>query len=148
MEERSTFVGLDVHKETIAVAVLLPGHEAPLEWQVPNDAGAIRRLATRLRHRAPGDIQCCYEAGPCGFTPQRQLAALGIGCTVIAPSLIPVKPGERIKTDRRDARKLAQLLRADLLTAVRPPTPTEEAARDLCRTREDLSADLKRARQR
>ena len=148
MEERSTFVGLDVHKETIAVAILLPGHEAPVEWEIANDATAVRRLAAQLRRRAPGKIHCCYEAGPCGFTPQRQLAAAGVDCTVIAPSLIPVKPGERIKTDRRDARKLAQLLRAGLLTSVRPPTPAEEAARDLGRTREDISADLKRARQR
>jgi transposase len=108
----------------------------------------VRRLATQLRRRATGELYCCYEAGPCGFTPQRQLAAAGVDCTVIAPSLIPRKPGERIKTDRRDARKLALLLRAQLLTAVRPPTPAEEAARDLCRTREDVSADLKRARQR
>jgi len=148
MEQTSTFVGLDVHKDTIAVAMLLPGHEAPLQWETVNDAAAVRRLTTQLRRRATGEIYCCYEAGPCGFTPQRQLAAAGVACTVIAPSLIPRKPGERIKTDRRDARKLAELLRAGLLTAVRPPTPAEEAARDLCRTREDVSADLKRARQR
>src|SRR5207249_3030927 len=69
-------------------------------------------------------------------------------CTVIAPALIPRKAGERVKTDRRDARKLAELLRAGLLTAVRPPTPTEEAARDLCRAREDVREDLLRARHR
>src|SRR5437667_12694903 len=97
-EQASTFVGLDVHKETIAVAVLRPEHEVPLEWQVANDPTALRRLATRLRGSAVGELYCCYEAGPCGFTPQRQLAAAGVDCTVTAPSLIPVKPGEPIKT--------------------------------------------------
>jgi transposase len=101
-----------------------------------------------LNKHASGELACCYEAGPCGYTLQRQLAKLGIGCQVVAPSLIPVRPGERIKTDRRDARKLAELLRADLLTEVHPPTESEESVRDLCRCREAVGRDLTRARHR
>jgi transposase len=139
---------LDAHKATIQVAMLLPGSDAPVEWQVANESAAVRRLAHKVRRAAPGEVRSCYEAGICGYTLQRQLAAAGMPCTVIAPALIPRKAGERVKTDRRDARKLAALLRAGLLTAVRPPTPNEEAARDLCRGREDVREDLLRARHR
>ena len=91
---------------------------------------------------------CCYEAGPTGFALQRQLQAKGVDCRVIAPSLIPRKPGERVKTDRRDARKLAQLLRAGLLTEVHQPSEAQEAVRDLSRAREDAVADRTRAQHR
>ncbi len=91
---------------------------------------------------------CCYEAGSIGFEPQRELQKNGVGCQVIAPSLVPVRPGERLKTDRRDARKLAGLFRAGELVEVSPPTPEEEALRDLCRARGDARADLLRSRQR
>ena len=90
----------------------------------------------------------CYEAGPCGYALQRQVTTPRVSCQVIAPALIPRKPGERIKTNRRDARKLAELLRAGLLTEVRPPTPEEEAVRDLCRARDDAREDLQRCRHR
>ena len=144
-----TFVGMDAHKKAINVAMLLPGARQPVEWQVANEPAAIRRLAKKLAREAPGEVRCCYEAGPCGYALQRELeAADGIICEVVAPSLIPVKPGERIKTDRRDARKLAELQRADLLTVVHPPTADEESVRDLCRCREDAQEDLTRARQR
>jgi transposase len=89
-----------------------------------------------------------YEAGPCGYELSRQLKAAGIDCRVVAPSLIPVAPGQRIKTDRRDAAKLARLLRAGMLSEVAEPTPAEEAVRDLCRSREDAKQDLTRARHR
>lgn len=148
MRDGITWVGMDAHKETIQVTMLVPGHEAPIEWQVANEPGAVKRLARKVGRAAPGEVRSCYEAGVCGYTLQRQLAAAGMACTVIAPALIPRKPGERVKTDRRDARKLAELLRAGLLTAVRPPTEGEEAARDLCRAREDLREDLLRARHR
>jgi transposase len=141
-------VGLDVHKKMIQVAVLLPGRGAPVEWQEANEPRAVRRLAKRLLREAPGEILCCYEAGPCGYAVQRQLWEGGVACEVVAPSLIPVKPGERVKTDRRDARKLAELRRAGLLTEVHPPTPEEEAVRDLCRCREDAKEDLLRCRHR
>ena len=97
---------------------------------------------------APGPVVAYYEAGPGGFALQRQLEAEGIECRVIAPALIPRRPGDRVKTDRRDARKLAELLRADLLTAVHPPTIDQEAVRDLCRAREDAVTDRTRARHR
>jgi transposase len=93
-------------------------------------------------------VQCCYEAGPCGFELQRALTTHGIGCDVIAPALIPRRPGDRIKTDRRDAGHLAVLYRAGALTAIHIPTEQEEAARDLLRCREDIRADLLRARHR
>jgi transposase len=147
MKEPTTFVGLDVHKETIAVT-MLPADGAAVSWQIPHEPAAVRRLATRLREAAGGAVETCYEAGGSGFTLQRQLRAAGVGCTVVAPSLIPVKPGDHIKTDRRDARKLAELFRARLLTAVQPPTAAEESVRDLCRAREDVVADLGRAKRR
>ena len=148
MSEIITHVGFDVHKRTIQVAMLPPNGRDVVEWQEPNERDAIRRLARRLLRESRGDLTCCYEAGPTGYALQRQLGALGVHCLVIAPSLTPVKPGSRIKTDRRDARKLAELLRADLLTAVQPPSETEEALRDLCRCREDVQQDLTRARHR
>jgi len=147
MGEASTFVGLDVHKNTVAVALLRPG-QPPLEWSLVNDAGGVCRLIRKLEREAEGPLSCCYEAGPTGFVLQRQLAGAGIDCRVVAPSLIPVKPGARIKTDRRDARKLAELLRAGLLTEVKPPTEEEEAVRDLTRARDDAQRDLTRARNR
>lgn len=147
MGEASTFVGLDVHKNTVAVALLRPG-QPPLEWNLANEVAAICRLIRRLEREAEGPLSCCYEAGPTGFVLQRQLNQAGIDCRVVAPSLIPVKPGSRIKTDRRDARKLAELLRAGLLTEVKPPTEEEEAIRDLTRSRDDAQRDLTRARNR
>lgn len=144
----NTYVGLDVHKKDIVVAMLLPSEKEPIEWKLPNEKRAVRRLAKRLRREAKGKILCVYEAGPCGYVLQRQLAEEGITTEIVAPSLIPVKPGERIKTDRRDARKLAATARAQMLTFVRPPTEEEEAVRDLCRCREDIVEDLARARHR
>ena len=108
MQDASTFVGLDVHKNTIAVALLRPG-QPPLEWSLANETAAICRLIRKLEREAVGALRCCYEAGPTGFVLQRQLNKAGIDCRVVAPSLIPVKPGARIKTDRRDALKLAEL---------------------------------------
>lgn len=144
----TTHVGLDAHKDSIFVALLLPGRKVPVEWQMPNGANAARKLARKLERESEGELHACYEAGPCGYALQRALEREGVRCDVVAPSLIPVKPGDRIKTDRRDARKLADLLRADLLTVVRPPTEEEEAVRDLCRCREDAKHDETRARHR
>lgn len=148
MREASTFVGLDVHKKDIAVALLPAGSKDPLEWRVAHEPTAVRRLARRLQREAGTQVHCLYEAGPCGYALQRQLVSLGLQCDVVAPSLIPIRPGERVKTDRRDARKLAELGRAGLLTVVRPPTEDEEAVRDLCRGRDDARLDLLRARHR
>jgi transposase len=139
---------MDAHKNSIQVAMWVPGQGAPVEWTEDTTAEAIRRLARRLQRQAPGEVRCCYEAGPTGYVLQRQLRAAGVGCTVIAPSLTPVKPGSRIKTDRRDARKLGELFRAGLLTEVQPPSEGEEALRDLCRCRDAVRVDLLRARHR
>jgi transposase len=149
MGEATTHVGLDVHKQSISVAMLLPGATKPVQWEMRNEPGEVRRLVRRLRRTGEAsEILCAYEAGPCGYVLQRQLANAGVSCKVVAASLIPRKPGDRIKTDRRDACKLAELLRAGLLTEVRPPSESEEALRDLCRCREDARIDLQRARHR
>lgn len=148
MSKVSTHVGLDVHKKSINVALLKEGHREAMEWQLANEPRAVKRLVRKLEREGGKRVRCCYEAGPCGFALQRTLQGQGIECLVIAPSLIPRKPGERVKTDRRDARKLAELLRADLLTEVRPPTPEEESVRDLCRCRDDVREEMMSARHR
>lgn len=149
MKEGITFVGLDAHKNGISVAMLLSGQMIPVEWKVPNEPAAVRRMVRRIEREAAGDVRMCYEAGPVGFALQRQITGAGsASCMVVAPSLIPRKPGERIKTDRRDARKLAELFRAGLLTEVQPPTLEDEALRDLCRAREDAKEDQTRCRHR
>ena len=147
--EDITFVGLDAHVRNINVAVILPGSsEIDAQWQITHDERSLRRLAKKLLAMAPGAVQVVYEAGPCGYALKRKLEALGLCCEVVAPSLIPVKPGERVKTDRRDARKLASLFKAGLLTVVHPPNEAEEALRDLMRAREDAQKDLLSARHR
>lgn len=148
MSKPSTFVGLDVHKNSIVIALLRPGQNEPLEWKISNEPGAVHRLIRKLERESDGGLQCCYEAGPTGYVLKRQMDRAGIACMVIAPSLTPIKPGSAIKTDRRDARKLAELLRAGMLTEVRPPTEEEEAVRDLTRSRDDAQRDLTRARNR
>ena len=148
MEQVTTYVGVDAHKKDLFVAMLV-GHTAtPVTWQLANEPNAVRRLVRTLERDAPGPVRLCYEAGPCGYALQRQVTTARVRCQVIAPALIPRKPGERIKTNRRDARKLAELLRAGLLTEVRPPTPDEEAVRDVCRARDDARVDLQRCRHR
>jgi transposase len=144
----TTYVGVDAHKKDLFIAMLVGDHTTPVTWQLANEPNAVRRLVRKLEREAPGPVRMCYEAGPCGYALQRQVTTPRVSCQVIAPALIPRKPGERIKTNRRDARKLAELLRAGLLTEVRPPTPEEEAVRDLCRARDDAREDLQRARHR
>jgi transposase len=148
MSNDITYVGLDVHKKSIQVAQLPPDGAEAVEWQEVHTVASVRRLCRRLLRKAPGEVRCCYEAGPTGYGLQRQLRAAGVSCTVIAPSLTPVRPGSRIKTDRRDARRLAELFRAGLLTEVHPPNERDEALRDLCRCRDDVREDLMRARHR
>jgi transposase len=141
-----THIGLDVHKDTIAVAVLRPGTTEVDERVIPNTPEAVRRL---LRHHDdPASLRVCYEAGPTGYDTHRLITSLGIGCEVIAPSLIPRRSGARVKTDRIDARNLAKLHRAGELTPVRVPTTAEEAVRDLIRVREEVKSDRRIARQR
>jgi transposase len=147
-EGNTTFIGMDVHKATVTVARLAPGSKAAEIWEVANEPRAIRRLGKKLLRDASGPVSCCYEAGACGYTLQRQLRGEGLECEVVAPSLVPFKPGERIKTDRRDARKLVEYWRSGALTVVHPPSPEQEAVRDLVRCREDVKEDLLRARHR
>jgi transposase len=147
VSENITHIGLDVHKRSIAVAAREPG-AAVREESLPNERGAVARWARRWKGRSDGRLVCAYEAGACGYALQRQLEGLGIECQVVAPSLVPRKPGDRIKTDRRDARKLAEYLEGGHLTPVHPPTPAQEAARDVCRAREDGKQDRMRCRHR
>jgi transposase len=144
----TTYVGVDAHKKDLFVAMLIGDRPTPVTWQLANEPNAVRRLVRKLEREAPGPVRMCYEAGPCGYALQRQVTTPRVSCQVIAPALVPRKPGDRIKTNRRDARKLAELLRAGLLTGVRPPTPAEEAVRDLCRARDDAREDLQRSRHR
>lgn len=125
--ENRTHVGLDVHKETTAVAILGPGVSEPDHRVIPTRPEAYRKLVAGLRGH---DVVFCYEAGPCGFDPYR-LSALSASCDVIAPTLIPRRCGRRVKTDRIDARNLARLHRAGELVRVRVPSAAEEAVRDL-----------------
>lgn len=148
MNEPITHVGIDAHQRELHIAVLVGTMVQPLMFTSPTDAQGIARLRRKLEHEAPGAIECCYEAGPTGYGLLRQLTSDRIHCRVIAPSLIPRKPGERVKTNRRDARKLVELLRAGLLTTVQPPSPEAEAVRDLCRAHDDARSDLMRARHR
>lgn len=141
-----TFVGMDVHRDTIAIALLRPGEHVPLEQTIANTSEAMRKQLRRWGD--PGSLRVCYEAGPTGYELQRQLAAAGIACAVIAPALIPKRPGQRVKTDKRDARALCRLFRAGELTPVRVPEPDEEVVRDLVRAREDLTEDILRSRHR
>lgn len=142
----TTIIAFDQHAATTVAAVLLTGHRTPALHTLSSDSPTLHRFVERVRRQGP--VRCCYEAGPCGFELYRALTVHGIPCDVIAPALIPRRPGDRIKTDRRDAGQLAVLYRADALTAIHIPSEQEEAARDLLRCREDIRADLLRARHR
>lgn len=148
MNEITTYVGIDAHKKDLFVAMLVRDRMPPVTWQVANEPTAVRRLVRKLEREAPGAVHVCYEAGPGGYALQRQLTTARVRCDVIAPALTPRKPGDRIKTNPRDARKLAELLRAGVLTTVHPPTADDEAVRDLCRARDDAREDRQRCRHR
>jgi transposase len=140
------FIGLDVHAETIAVAVAEPDGEVRSVGVIPNRPESIRKLVKKLG--PAGQLRVCYEAGPTGYVVYWQLTALGVKCEVVAPTLVPVKAGDRVKTDRRDALKLARSYRAGDLTAVWVPDAAHEALRDLVRAREAAKKDQLRARHR
>ena len=148
MEHSITYVGLDVHKDTIAVAAAEPGKRGEVReyGKIANTPVAVRALIAKLT-RGSDTLQFCYEAGPCGYGIQRQLTAAGHECVVVAPSLIPRKPGDRIKTDRRDAINLAKLHRAGELTPVWVPDQAHEAVRDLVRARQAAVRSVRQARQ-
>lgn len=145
-DDITTFVGLDVHKESIAIAAAAPGREAPRF--VGTVGAALAQLLKALgRLGEPGRTLVAYEAGGTGFALARRLAEHGWRCQVIAPSKMPRKPGDRIKTDRRDALTLAGYLRAGELTVVHVPDVRDEAMRDLSRAREDAVHARRKARQ-
>jgi transposase len=144
--ERLKFVGLDVHAETIAVAVAEQGGEVRALGIIPNREESIRKLVRKL---GPVEqLRFCYEAGPTGYALYWQLTRMGAKCEVVAPTLVPVKAGDRVKTDRRDALKLARNYRAGELTPVWVPDAAHEALRDLVRAREAAKKDELRARHR
>jgi len=140
------YVGMDTSMREIVCGVLQPGREVPAVERIPNDEESVRRLIGRLGDRRL--LSVCYEAGPSGYELHRLITSMGAACQVIAPSLVPKGSSERVKTDRRDAVRLTLALRAGLLTAVRVPSPSEEAVRDLVRARGDLLEDRKRMQQR
>ncbi len=146
MREKLRFLGLDVHAETIAVAVCESNGEIPSLGTIANREDSVRKFIRKLD--SPELLRACYEAGPTGFALYWQLTQLGVECTVVAPTLVPKKPGDRVKTDRRDALKLARCHRNGDLTAVWVPDAASEAMRDLVRQREAAKQDQLRARHR
>ena len=147
MEKNTTYVALDDSKRTIVVGILRPNVEHPELREISNEPRQIRQLFERLKREGHA-LAACYEAGVSGYDLYRQLVALGVACSVIAPALTPRRPGERVKTDRRDAAKLVRLFRAGELTAIHVLDEAEEAVRDLVRCRDDLRRDVLRWRHR
>jgi transposase len=146
MRGKLRFLGLDVHAETIAVAVCESNGEVRSLGTIANREDSVRKFIKKLD--SPEQLRACYEAGPTGFVLYWQLTQLGVECTVVAPTLVPKKPGDRVKTDRRDALKLARSHRNGDLTAVWVPDEASEALRDLVRQREAAKQDQTRARHR
>ena len=147
MNKGTTHVGIDDSKRKLAVAILRADETTPEEREILNDPPHIRRLFERLtREGAP--VEACYEAGVNGYDLYRQITGLGVPCQVIAPALTPRRPGQRIKTNRRDAAKLVRLFRAGELTAIHVPNEAEVAVRDLLRCRDDIRRDVLRWRHR
>jgi transposase len=146
MKEKLRFLGLDVHADTISVAVAEPNGEVRSLGKIPNRKESIRKLVKKLG--GVEQLRACYEAGPTGYVLYWQLSEMGVQCEVVAPTLVPVKAGDRVKTDRRDALKLARSHRSGDLTAVWVPDEGSEALRDLVRAREAAKQDQLRARHR
>ena len=146
MQNKVRFLGLDVHADTIAVAIAEPDGEVRSLGTIANRAESIRKMVKKLG--TVDQLRACYEAGPTGYVLYWQLAELGVHCEVIAPTLVPMKAGDRVKTDRRDAERLARSHRSGDLTAVWVPDEGSEALRDLVRAREAAKQDQLRARHR
>jgi transposase len=146
VEKSITHVAMDTHKKQHAVALAYPDTGEVQVFTVKNTVTDIKKMVRKIQRRAPGQVRFCYEAGVCGFTLKQQIEAAGSPCMVIAPSLVPRKQGDRIKTDRRDARKLLGQFIAGQLTEVYAPDPEQEAAREITRCRQAAQEDLKRSR--
>ena len=146
MENIITYVGMDTHKKQHKIALYHPRQEEILEFTINNTGRDIKKMVNKIKKQAPGQVEFCYEAGVCGFTLKRRIEDMGCKCEVIAPSLVLRKPGERVKTDRRDAKKLLMLFKAGLLTEVHAPDEQAEAARELTRLCETAKENLKRIR--
>jgi transposase len=146
MSTNVVYVGLDVHKDSIVIAVARDGREAAENWKTIPYEGVRLRKALKMLVKRGEVLKVCYEAGPTGFGLCRRLREAGIDCMVVAPSLVPGKPGDRVKTDRRDARKLAHFLRSGDLTEIYVPDEAVEAIRDLERAREDAKCAERVAR--
>ena len=147
MSKALLYIGLDVHAQTIAVAVAESAGEVRLHGSISSDLHSVDKLLAKLRKAHPEtELRFCYEAGPTGFVLQRHFDRKGLVCLVVAPSLIPSRSGDKIKTDRRDAVKLARLFRAGELTGVNIPDAVDETMRDLCRARTDAVQDQRRQR--
>jgi transposase len=148
MTHTTAFIGLDTHKETIAVAIADDGRDGEVRYfgQIANEPAAVLKLVKKLTGKY-ATLHFCYEAGPCGYGLQRQIASLGQDCVVIAPSHTPAKTGVRVKNDKRDALSLARLHRAGDLTTIWIPDEAHEAMRDLVRARIAAMETLKRHRQ-
>ena len=146
MDNTITYVAMDTHKKQHRVALHYPCQEEVFEFTISNTVREINKMVKNITKEAPGKVEFCYEAGVCGFTLKHRIEQFDCKCSVIAPSLIPRKPGERVKTDRRDAKKLLMLFKAGLLTEVHTPNEKQEAAREITRLRETAKENLKRIR--
>ncbi len=146
MKNTITHVAMDTHKKEHKVALHYPGEEQIVRFAIKNTVRDIKKMVSKIKKKSSADIEFCYEAGVCGFILKRRIELLGCKCIVIAPSLTPIKPGDRVKTDRRDALKLLAMFKAGLLTEVHAPDPKQEAARDLTRCRQSAQENLKRIR--
>src|SRR4030095_14598698 len=146
MRKATRYLGIDVHADSLALALAEGGRVGEIRslGTIPNVPAAVRRLVAKLGK--PEGLKACYEAGPCGYALYWELTRLGVHCEVVAPTLIPVKAGDRVKTDRRDAEKLARCYRSGDLTPVWVPDQEHEALRDLVRAREAAKKDQLRAR--
>ena len=147
--KKLNYIGLDVHKKNIVMGESRKSGEAQITGEFLNTDSGVKKLLTKLNKLSEEfEVKICYEAGPCGYALKRILDAKGYSCEIIAPSLIPVAKSNKIKTDKRDAKKLARLFRAGELTFIQVPDEQKESVRDLVRCRDDVMSDLKRAKQR
>ncbi|MFC1676925.1 IS110 family transposase [Planctomycetota bacterium] len=146
MKNTITYVAMDTHKKQHKIALHYPGQEEIVEFTINNTIRDIKKMVNKITRQSSGRVEFCYEAGVCGFTLKHRIEQFDCKCSVIAPSLVPRKPGERVKTDRRDAKKLLMMSKAGLLTEVHAPDEKQEAARELTRLRETANENLKRIR--